>query len=127
MISFHVHESNLAIHLTSFYLSNSNLANRQHVLLTHGDSIEVVGRGLQIAAVSDNAIVAAVFNRQLRIYGVQFHPEVDLTVNGKQMLANFCTEICELKPNFTMSCRKEECIRYIREKVGKQKVLVSAL
>lgn len=105
----------------------SQLAARQTVLLTHGDSINTVGTGLKVAAISGNQIVAAIYNEPLRIYGVQFHPEVDLTVNGKQMLANFCMQICDLKPNFTMSCRKEGCIRYIREKVGQQKVLVSTV
>lgn len=109
------------------FLYLRQLSARQLVLLTHGDSVHNVGTGLKVAAVSDNKIVAAIYNEPLRIYGVQFHPEVDLTVNGKQMLANFCMLICELKPSFTMSSRKEECIRYIREKVGQQKVLVSSM
>jgi len=95
------------------------------VLLTHGDSVERVGENLKIGGWSTNRIVTAIYNEVLRIYGVQFHPEVDLTINGKQMLSNFLYEICELTPNFTMGSRKEECIRYIREKVGNNKVLVS--
>lgn len=94
------------------------------VLLTHGDSINNVADGMQICAISDNRIVAGIFNEKLRIYGVQFHPEVDLTTNGKHMLANFCINICGLTPSFTMTSRKESCIRYIREKVGTQKVLL---
>ncbi|BFF94493.1 GMP synthase [Drosophila madeirensis] len=96
----------------------------QSVLLTHGDSVERVGEKLRVGGWSTNRIITAIYSEVLRIYGVQFHPEVDLTINGKQMLSNFLYEICELRPNFTMGSRKEECIRYIREKVGSNKVLL---
>lgn len=52
------------------------LTKKQTVLLTHGDSIQAVGDNLTVAAVSDNKIVAAIYNEPLKIYGVQFHPEV---------------------------------------------------
>lgn len=55
-----------------------NLNKNQTVLLTHGDSIEILGNGLQIGAMSSNNIVAAIYNEKLKIYGVQFHPEVSL-------------------------------------------------
>lgn len=94
------------------------------MLLTHGDSIDRVCDKFKICATSSTDIIAGIFNEQARIYGVQFHPEVDLTVQGKKMLSNFLLEIARLTPSFTISCRKEECIRYIREKVGNNKVLV---
>lgn len=96
----------------------------QTVLLTHGDSIETVGEKLKIAAKSSNNIVAALYNETLRIYGVQFHPEVDLTTSGKQMLSNFLYDISGITPNFTMQCRKDGCIKYIKDKVGNNKVLL---
>lgn len=96
------------------------------MLLTHGDSIDRVCDKFKICATSSSDIVAGIYNEQLRIYGVQFHPEVDLTVQGKKMLANFLFEIARLTPSYTMASRKEECVSYIREKVGNNKVLVSA-
>ncbi|XP_055386180.1 GMP synthase [glutamine-hydrolyzing] [Condylostylus longicornis] len=98
----------------------------QTVLLTHGDSIDRVGDKLKVAAKSQNNIVAALYNEQLRIYGVQFHPEVDLTVNGKEMLSNFLFGICGINPNFGISNRKSDCIKYINEKVGSNRVLLLA-
>jgi GMP synthase (glutamine-hydrolysing) len=92
--------------------------------LTHGDSIERVCDKFKICATSTSDIVAGIYNEQARIYGVQFHPEVDLTTQGKKILANFLFEIARLTANYTMASRKEECIRYIREKVGTNKVLV---
>lgn len=101
------------------------MMKQQTVLLTHGDSIEKLGANLTVAALSENKIVAAIYNESLKIYGVQFHPEVDLTRKGKQMLYNFLIEICGLAPSFTMFCRKEGCIKYIRDKVSDKKVIVS--
>lgn len=113
--------------LKCFCSSSSGLQRAQAVLLTHGDSIERVCDKFKICATSSSDIVAGIYNEQARIYGVQFHPEVDLTVQGKKMLANFLFEIGRLTASYTMSSRKEECIRYIREKVGSNKVLVSQL
>ncbi|CAO1366238.1 unnamed protein product [Diamesa hyperborea] len=100
------------------------LSQTQTVLLTHGDSLERVAEKFKTSATSSAGIIAGIYNQQDRIYGVQFHPEVDLTVHGKQMLSNFLFEIARLSANFTMQSRKDECIRYIREKVGTSKVLL---
>ncbi|XP_058980582.1 GMP synthase [glutamine-hydrolyzing] isoform X2 [Musca domestica] len=102
----------------------NRLSRTQTVLLTHGDSVERVGDKLKVGGRSSSNIVTAIYNDLLKIYGVQFHPEVDLTVCGKQIFTNFLFEICGLTPNFTMGSRKEECIKYIKEKVGNNKVLV---
>lgn len=58
------------------------LESRQKVLLTHGDSVEKVADGLTCVAKSSRRIITAVADAQRRLYGVQFHPEVDLTENG---------------------------------------------
>lgn len=54
----------------------------QKVLLTHGDSVATLADGLACVARSTRGLVAAVANVERRLYGIQFHPEVDLTVNG---------------------------------------------
>lgn len=67
----------------------------------------------------------AISNEALKLYGVQFHPEVDLSTKGKEMLRNFLVGICELSCTFTMDSREVECIEYIQKVVGENKVLVS--
>lgn len=104
-----------------------NLERSQDVLLTHGDSIDQICDNFRICATSSSNIISGIYNEQARIYGVQFHPEVDLTVNGKKMLSNFLLEIAKVTPSYTLTNRKEECIRYIRETVGNSKVLVRYL
>ena len=64
-------------------------------------------------------------NEQKKLYGTQFHPEVDLTERGMEMLRNFLFEIAGCTSNFTVQNREQACIDEIKEKVGKSKVLVS--
>lgn len=100
------------------------MTEEQQALLTHGDSVQDVAVDFKPIALSGN-IIAAIANEQRKIYGVQFHPEVDLTTNGKQILKNFLYEIAQLPGNFTMKSREQECIDQIRSTVGPtDKVLV---
>lgn len=64
-------------------------------------------------------------NEQKKLYGTQFHPEVDLTERGIEMLRTFLFEIAGCTSNFTVQNRQQTCINEIREKVDKSKVLVS--
>ncbi|CAG7818979.1 unnamed protein product, partial [Allacma fusca] len=99
------------------------LTRKQTVLLTHGDSVDRVGNGFIVIGSTGN-VIAAISNECLNIYGVQFHPEVDLTVNGKTMLKNFCYEVAGLTPTFTLRSREIQCIEYIRDAVKDNKVLM---
>lgn len=99
------------------------LNNEEEVLLTHGDSISKVADGFSVIAKSGD-IIAGIGNDRDKLYGVQFHPEVDLTPSGKQMLSNFLTRVAGLKCVFSMKSREEECCSYIRKIVGSSKVLM---
>uniref|UniRef100_A0A1B6CTG3 GMP synthase (glutamine-hydrolyzing) n=2 Tax=Clastoptera arizonana TaxID=38151 RepID=A0A1B6CTG3_9HEMI len=95
----------------------------QKVLLTHGDSIEKVAESFRVIAQSRN-FITGIASDKLRLYGLQFHPEVDLTENGKAMLQSFLFDIAGLRPGFTLESREEECIQYIKEAVGNNVVLL---
>lgn len=95
----------------------NSMAQEQQALLTHGDSVQEVAVNFKPIAMSGQ-IVAAIANDERKIYGTQFHPEVDLTTNGKQMLKNFLYTIAQLPGDFTMKSREQECIDSIRQTVG---------
>jgi len=69
-------------------------------------------------------VTAAISNEKERLYGVQFHPEVDLSDNGVAMLKNFLRGVAECRGTFTIKSREDVCIQYIRSAVGSHKVLV---
>ncbi|CAH0388779.1 unnamed protein product [Bemisia tabaci] len=100
-----------------------DLKKSQSVLLTHGDSIEKVADSFKAVAWSSN-FVTAIASDKLRLYGLQFHPEVDLTENGQLIFKTFLFDIAGVSGNFTLQDRQEECIKYIRSTVGSSKVLL---
>ena len=99
------------------------LNEEEEVLLTHGDSISQIAKNFKAIAHSKN-IIAGIADEQKGLYGVQFHPEVDLTPKGKQMIKNFLYEICGCTGSYTMQSREIECVEYIKKAVGNSKVLM---
>ena len=100
----------------------ANLDTSQAVLMSHGDSVTKLAAGFKTTATSGN-IVAAIENPERKLYGVQFHPEVDITLHGSLMLSNFLTGVAELKADYKVEDRQKEAVAHIREKVGKQHVM----
>ncbi|CUG90419.1 GMP synthase, putative [Bodo saltans] len=90
---------------------------KQLVLLTHGDSVGSCGDQFKTVAVSPSGIVAAVAHRERLLFGVQFHPEVDLTVNGVAIFKNFLT-VAKCSFGFTMADRETTAINHIRERTS---------
>ncbi len=103
----------------------TNLDNTQNVLMSHGDSLGSIAPSFRTVAMSGD-IVAGIADEQRRIYGVQFHPEVDLTENGTSMLSNFLFNIAELEPLYTLEDRIETAMTHIKEFVGERQVLIFA-
>eukprot|EP01124_Arcella_intermedia_P001442 TRINITY_DN10792_c0_g1_i1.p1 TRINITY_DN10792_c0_g1~~TRINITY_DN10792_c0_g1_i1.p1 ORF type:complete len:659 (+),score=136.49 TRINITY_DN10792_c0_g1_i1:259-1977(+) len=101
----------------------AGMTENQEVLLTHGDSVVQVGSGFKVIAKSGD-LISAICNEDKKLYGVQFHPEVDLTLNGQEVFKNFLFKISGLKGNFTMEDRRAKAVSYIRSRVGDKKVLV---
>ncbi len=93
------------------------------VWMSHGDHIETLAPGLEVLASSDACPVAAVRDRARRLYGVQFHPEVQHTPEGKTVLANFLYNVCGLQPLWTMQSFVAATTQNLREKVGPEKVI----
>jgi GMP synthase (glutamine-hydrolysing) len=99
------------------------LEANQRVLMSHGDSVLELPDGFRTIACSEDAI-AAIADVDRRLYGVQFHPEVDLTDHGREMLASFLHRVCGLEGNYVLEDRIETAVAKIREQVGEHPCLV---
>ncbi len=92
--------------------------------MSHGDSVETLPQGFEITASTENTEIAAIIHNEKNLYGVQFHPEVEHTSQGKAMLENFLSEVCNCKSGWTMKSFARDAITQIRETVGDKKVIL---
>ena len=93
--------------------------------MSHGDYMAKVPEGFSLSAHSAACPTVGICDESRGFYGVQFHPEVNHTEYGSQMLRNFLYEICGATGDWTMSDYKREAIRQVRAKVGSGKVLLA--
>ncbi len=92
--------------------------------MSHGDSIDQNGLAENFKIIgSSKKHVAAIFNQEKNLYGVQFHPEVSHMTDGQQILVNFLRIICKCKANWGMQDFLRQSHDYVRETVGQRDVL----
>ena len=101
------------------------LGDKNTVWMSHTDYISGIPQGFKITAHTEHCPVAAMANAGKKLYAVQFHPEVNHTVHGTDMISNFVRNICGCKGDWTMGNYAQTAIRQIREKVGSGKVLLA--
>lgn len=99
------------------------LEEKQQVLMSHGDTVKIAPNGFEVIGKSGDAI-AAIRNIQDKMYGFQFHPEVDLTEEGMKMLENFIRKVANYKEVYALDDRIQTSIKMIREKVKDNKIIV---
>lgn len=92
-------------------------------LMSHFDKVTKVPDGFEIIASTETTPIAAMQNEEKNIYGVQFHPEVELSQNGIQIFKNFLFDICKCKGDWKMSSFAKNKIEEIKNKVGNKKAL----
>jgi len=93
------------------------------VWMSHGDQMTSIPDEFDALAASDNSPYAAFRHRERPIYGLQFHPEVTHSVDGREILKNFVARVCEAPPTWTMRGFAEAWVPRIREKVGDRRVI----
>lgn len=98
------------------------LGPRQNVWMSHGDSVETLASCYRTVALSQSGHIAAICHQTKPHYGVQFHPEVSHTENGKELLDNF-VRICRCAKNWSIDNFIERATNEIRAKVGGGKVV----
>ncbi len=90
--------------------------------MSHGDSVDQLPPGFHVLARTESNPVVAIGSPE-GLIGLQFHPEVTHTPDGKDMLRNFLFLICNCKANWTLSKVIEEAVEQIRERVGNERVI----
>lgn len=100
-----------------------NASGNQQVLMSHGDEVTELAPGFTILSQS-GSIPAAIGNDNAKLYGVQFHPEVELTENGHEILRNFLFEVCKATPSFSLENRLDTIVNDLQQTVGNRNVFV---
>ncbi len=93
--------------------------------MSHGDYMEKVPDGFALTARSDACPNVAIADETRGFYGVQYHPEVNHTEHGTDMIRNFLYEVCGAAGDWSMRGYKETAVQALREKIGDGKVLLA--
>ena len=100
-----------------------NFESQNVFLMSHTDYVETVPEGFNRIGYTSVCPNASMENTQKKLYGIQFHPEVNNSVNGTLVIQNFLYNICNCSGDWVMSSFVEEQIKMLREKIGNKKAL----
>ena len=100
------------------------LSDRSQVWMSHGDTIVRIPDHYKIIASTEEVPVAAFRIEGERTWGIQFHPEVYHSTEGKQLLSHFVVDICGCRQDWTPDSFIESTVRELRAKLGGDKVLL---
>ncbi|MDA9647330.1 glutamine-hydrolyzing GMP synthase [Candidatus Pelagibacter sp.] len=100
-----------------------NKKKSKRVWMSHADQVSKLPRDFKVIASSTNSKFAIVENKQKKFYGIQFHPEVTHTENGKKLISNFIFLVCKMKRNWSPKDQKIQLIKEIKDQVGSEKVI----
>lgn len=120
------------LHVTRDHPLFAGLSRREPVWMSHFDSVVAVGPGFDelgyttLGAGGEGHRYAAIGSDRYRRYGLQFHPEVDDTLHGEEMIANFIFGICGCAPSWTVEHYLEEQRERVRRQVGDRPVFLLA-
>jgi GMP synthase (glutamine-hydrolysing) len=94
------------------------------VWMSHGDKVTALPPGFKLMASTPSCPIAGMADEARRFYGVQFHPEVTHTLQGRAMLERFVLDICGVKPDWIMRDHIAEAVARIRDQVGDEEVVL---
>jgi GMP synthase (glutamine-hydrolysing) len=101
----------------------AGLPESQTVWMSHGDTVTMAPPGFRVTASTDATPVAVIENEELRLYGVQFHPEVLHTQRGMDVLKHFLYDGAGCRPTWTMVNIVDEQVERIRSQVGGKRAI----
>jgi len=100
------------------------IAKRTTCWMSHGDSITELPPGFTITGSTENTRIASASNPRRKLFGLQFHPEVEHTPRGKKIIHNFLYDVCHCRRSWTMQSFATQTIEEIRNRVGDKKVIL---
>ena len=104
------------------------IPNKSQVWMSHSDSITVMPEGFSILATTESIPVAA-FKKDdanhFPLYGLQFHPEVYHSTEGKNIIKNFLVDICNCSQNWTPNSFVDETVARLKEEIGDKQVIMA--
>ncbi len=112
------------LHITNGSQLFDGLGTQLDVWNSHGDEVTALPKGFCAAGRTESSNFAAVEDRQRKLYGLQFHPEVAHTPRGKEILQNFVYHICHCTMDWTMGSFIKEACERVRKQVGEAKVVL---
>ena len=95
-----------------------------NVWMSHGDKVTGLPPGFRLMASTDSCAIAGMADQERRFYGLQFHPEVTHTQQGKAILERFVLGICGARPDWVMRDHVAEAVAAIRRQVGDEEVIL---
>jgi GMP synthase (glutamine-hydrolysing) len=95
-----------------------------HVWMSHGDNVTEMPPGFKLMASTESCPIAGMADEERKYYGVQFHPEVTHTTQGKAILDRFVLDICGARPDWVMRDHVAEAVEAIRKQVGDEEVIL---
>jgi GMP synthase (glutamine-hydrolysing) len=107
-------------------LLTKNFFNKQKskkVWMSHADQVSKLPKSFKVIASSTNSKFAIVEDKLKKFYGIQFHPEVTHTENGKKLISNFIFLICKIERNWSSKDQKIQLIKEVKDQVGSEKVI----
>lgn len=105
----------------------AGLDNPFQVWMSHGDKLSALPSGFFDIGATKNAEHAAIACQERTMYGIQFHPEVTHTPQGRVLLKNFVCGVCGAKADWFMGSFVNEAIAHIREQVGETGHVIGAV
>ncbi|MDO9095208.1 MAG: glutamine-hydrolyzing GMP synthase [Rubrivivax sp.] len=94
------------------------------VWMSHGDKVTALPPGFKLMASTPSCPIAGMADEARGYYGVQFHPEVTHTVQGRALLERFVLGIAKARPDWVMRDHIAEAVARIREQVGEEEVIL---
>ena len=113
-----IHKRNNSLLIKNFFNKKT-----KKVWMSHADQVTKLPKNFRVVASSENSKFAIVESKIKNFFGVQFHPEVTHTENGKKIINNFIFFICKIKRNWSSKDQKKKLIKEVKQQVGTDKVI----